>query len=597
MKLYFQLLLLCLLLGGCSGSDSDSNSGSKGKTLHVTLNTNQVNIKGDMYRIGSLRQAIGTTNHVFGVDPALSFSININHTILDSVEISADNGVVYASVYNKHGYPFVNLNEPTTITLSGTITACVQNCAVVLQGTPAPFTINIIFEPAEVAELPELLTYTSAQADNPNWLEISEIIRINNSTQDALFNEVTYFDPELLQSATLRRVADSTTDYRLTLRFNHQDNLANRRHTGQLALRFCYDSACRYPVKNGQPQLTIHYDQLGEPYQTYPEITLAAQLLPADFYINGDIHYLPETQTLFGVMQGSAEHEQKAYSIKTASQSQFQIEGDTYNAVLGEGYYVAYSANFTEQGYVYRHHLYRWEQDKLSQKSSFDYMHRPWNPMAVFAGALYTHSNDDTTPYRYNIATATFDYGGFYLSHQHLFDNETAQLYNFLLGEQTVINQWSLQDEHPKEIISTLLTNSRQDCWINVHVVNRKLLNRCGESYNLPIAQTEITTPDQKLVVPDSHAIHAMTKNHQNQLVVVLTPKESPRCNPIKSYCSWIITRYNADTLQLIDSYGWSDQPQIFAAMTKIFFQPGSDALLLVRFEEQGVKLYQLEWP
>ncbi|CAM5224463.1 hypothetical protein ALON55S_03679 [Alishewanella longhuensis] len=56
---------------------------------------------------------------------------NINHTILNSVEISAENGVIYASVYNKNGYPFVNLNEPTTITLNGTITACVQNCAVV----------------------------------------------------------------------------------------------------------------------------------------------------------------------------------------------------------------------------------------------------------------------------------------------------------------------------------------------------------------------------------------------------------------------------------------------------------------------------------
>ncbi|CAM5224464.1 hypothetical protein [Alishewanella longhuensis] len=74
MEPYFPLLLLCLLLGGCSGSDSDSNSSSKSKTLQVTLNTNQLSIKGDMYRIGSLRQAIGTTNHVFGVDPALSFS-------------------------------------------------------------------------------------------------------------------------------------------------------------------------------------------------------------------------------------------------------------------------------------------------------------------------------------------------------------------------------------------------------------------------------------------------------------------------------------------------------------------------------------------
>lgn len=596
MKLSFQLLLLCLLLVGCSGSDSD---GSKGKILQVNLNTQQLSIKGDMYRIGSLRQAIGTTNHVYGVDPALSFSININHTILNSVEISADNGVVYASVFYKNGYPFVNLNEPTTITLSGTITACVQSCAVVLQGTPAPFTINITFEPAEVLALPELLAYTSAQADNPNWLEVAEIIRINNSTQDALFNEVTHFDSELLQSATLRRVADSTTDYRLTLRFNHQDSLANRRHTGQVALRFCYDSACRYPVQNGQKQINIQYDQLGDPYQTYPEITLAAQLLPADFNINGAIQYLPEAQTLFGVIQGSAEQEQKAYSLETASLSQFQVEGEHNNAVVGDGYYIAYTLESTDEGALYRHHLYRWEHDKLSKKTSFDFMHRPWNPMAIFAGAVYTQSNDNTEPYRYNIATATFDYGGFSLSHQHLFDTETAQLYNFSLGEQTVINQWSLKDEQPKEILSTLLSNGQQYCWVNVRMINQKLVNRCGESYNLPIEQTEITAPNQRLVIPDSHAIHAMTKNHHNQLVVVLTPKESPRCNPIKFYCSWLLTRYNADTLELIDSYGWSNQPQLLATMenTLAFFRPGSDALFLIRFEDLGVKLYQLEWP
>ena len=585
---------------GCSGGDSSDDE------LALQLTTNSITVNGDMLVRQNIKQLIGTTNYKYNNFNHASFDLQVQHAVISGTDISIEDGKVYALLFVNWGYGSVERNVPTRLALPATLRACYEDCTKAFKGAPAQLTINLNFNPADVDDVPEQLAFSSAEAGGEAWLESTTEFKVNNTSTVPLHSELTGFDEDLIYGASLKLKEGSVDTYLLKLRFANQAYLTNELHNGQVSMRFCYDHFCNFPVKDGEKQIAVAYTQLGEPYKSYSELNVVEQVLPSDFNIRMKNHLFASDDIFIGYRTENGQHTLVSFELKTKTVSQQAIEGDLYNAKSGAGYLVVTDSEFTGVGMDYQHSIYKWTGSEVGLVDSFhsDFL---ITAMSFYNDAVYFQSNDDSSPYRYVINSAAApDNGRLHVGQSTVVNEKTGDLYSFHGSESKFVHRWSVAGAAPEEIYSSRPIDSAAPCNMIRKLLGNHFITTCGEVFTVSNDPSDEFKTKTVLAVPATHTINTLAYNNMLQnFVLILHPKDYDSCNPIKEYCSLIVQRYDARTLELMDEFGWSER--VHSMLQKVlypsilaFFNSAGDALYMYEHAstlDEDDKLYRIVLP
>ncbi|MEO3864281.1 hypothetical protein [Rheinheimera fenheensis] len=591
-------LLSCFMpvLFGCSGGNSSDDE------LALQLTNPVITVNGDMLVRQNVKLLIGTTNYKYNSLNHASFDLQVQHPVITGTDISVEDGKVYALLFVHWGYPSVDRNAPTRLALPATLHACSEDCTKAFKGAPAQLTINLNFNPADVDDVPEQLTFSSAEAGDAAWLESTTEFKINNTSTEPLHSELTGFDEALIYEASLRLKEGSADTYQLNLRFANQAYLTNELHSGHVSMRFCYDRFCDFPVKDGEKQIAVAYNQLGEPFKSYPELNVVEQVLPSNFNIRLENHLFASNDIFIGYRTENGENTLVSFELDTKTVTEQTIEGDLYNAKSGAGYLVVTDSD----GMQYQHNIYKWAGNEVGLTDSFtsDFT---ITAMSFYNDAVYFQSNDSISPYRYVINSAAVpENGRLHVDQTTVVNENSGDLYSFYNADEILVSRWSVAGSEPTEIYTSKPIDSAAPCNMISKLLGNHLLTSCGEVFTLSDVPSNEFNTKTLLPLPDTHTINSVAYNKVLQnFVLVLHPKDNDHCNPIKQYCSLIIQRYDARTLALIDEFGWSEQKhsmlqRVLYPSVRTFFNSAGDSLYIYENSsapEENDKLYRIELP
>ena len=600
-------LKLCLLgslvlpvLFGCSGGDSSDDE------LSLQLTTSSITVNGDMLVRQNIKQLIGTTNYKYNNFNQASFDLQVQHPVITGTDISIEDGKVYALLFVHWGYGSVDRNAPTRLALPATLYACSESCSKPFKGVPAPLTINLNFDPSDVDGVPEQLAFSSADAEDSDWLESTTEFQINNTSTEPLYTELIGFDADLIYDASLILKEGSVDTYLLKLRFANQAYLTNELHNGHVSMRFCYDSFCNFPVKDGEKQIAVAYTQLGEPYKSYPELNVVEQVLPSNFNIRMENHLFESDEVFIGYRKENDKQTLVSFELKTKTVSEQAISGDLYNAKSGAGYLVVTDNEFTGTGMNYQHNIYQWTGNDVGLVDSFnsDFL---ITAMSFYNDSVYFQSNDESSPYRYVInSAATPENGRLHVDQSTVVNEKTGDLYSFHGNAAIFVSRWSVAGAEPKEIYSSRPIDSAVPCNMIRKLLGNHFITTCGEVFSVTDDPADEFKTKTVLPVPATHTINTLAYNAMSHnFVLVLHPKNNDYCNPIKAYCSLILQRYDARTLELKDEFGWAERghsmlQKVLYPSVQTFFNSAGDALYMYEqasITDESDKLYRIVLP
>lgn len=583
------------LLFGCSGSDSSNDE------LALQITNRTVTVNGDMLVRQNVKQLIGTTNYKYNNLNPVSFELQVQHPVISGTDIRVEDGKLYALLYVNWGFGSIDRNAPTRLVLPATLNACSEDCTKAFQGAPAQLTINLNFDPADVDGVPEQLDFSSADAGDAAWLESTTEFTINNTSTEPLYSELTGFDEDLIYQASLRLKEGSADTYQLKLRFANQAYLTNELHNGHVSMRFCYDRFCSYPVSDGEKQIAVAYNQLGEAYKSYPELNVVEQVLPSDFDIQGGYHLFASDDIFVGYRTENGKRTLVSFELKTKTVTEQTIEGDLYNAKSGAGYLVVTDSEFTATGMEYQHNIYQWTGSEVALVDSF-YLAFPATAMSFYNDAIYFQSNEDSSPYRYVInSTVAPENGRLHVDLTTVVNEKTGDLYSFYNADQTMVSRWSVAGAVPTEIYTSKQIDSAVPCDMIRKLLGEHFITSCGEVFTVSDDPANEFNTKTVLPVPDTHTINSLAYNEVlENFVLVLHPKNGDHCFPAKHYCSLIVQRYDAKTLILIDEFGWAEQKYSMLQLVSAFFNSAGDSLYIYEDSsllEENNKLHRIVLP
>lgn len=592
----------CVLpfLFGCSGTDSSDNE------LAIQLSNKTITVNGDMLVRQNVKQFIGTTNYKYNnLNPAF-FDLKVQHPVIDGTDISVEDGKVYALLFVNWGFGSVDTNAPTRLALPATLYACSEDCKKPFKGAPVQLTVNLHFNPADVIDVPEQLSFSSADAGEAAWLESTTEFKINNTSTEPLYSEITGFDENLIYQASLRLKEGSADTYQLKLRFANQAHLTNEQHNGHVSMRFCYDRFCNFPVKDGVKLIAITYTQLGDAYKSYPELNVVEQVLPSNFKIHLENHLFASDDIFIGYRTINGQQTLVSFELKTKTVTEQAIAGDLYNAKSGAGYLVVTESEFTASGMEYQYNIYKWTESEAGLVDSFntDFL---ITAMSFYNNAVYFHSNDDISPYRYDIHSATApENGRLHVDESTVVNEKTGDLYSFYSADKIMVSRWSVAGAEPEEIYTSKPIDSTAACNMIRKLLGNHFLTTCGEVFTVSDDPSGEFNTKTVLPVLQTHKINSVAYNEVLQnFVLVLHPKDNEECNPIKQYCSLIVQRYDARALALIDEFGWAEQKpsmlqRVLYPSIRTFFNSTGDSLYIYEdssLPEESDKLYRIVLP
>lgn len=595
-------LLACVmpLLFGCSGGDSSDDE------LALQITNNTITVNGDMLVRQNVKQLIGTTNYKYNSLNHASFDLQVQHPAITGTDISVEDGKVYAVLFVHWGYPSVDLNAPTRLALPATLYACSEDCTKAFKGAPTQLTVNLNFDPADVDGVPEELSFSSAEAGDAAWLESTTEFNINNTSTVALHSELTGFDEDLIYEASLRLKEGSVDTYQLKLRFANQAYLTNELHTGHVSMRFCYDRFCNFLLKDGEKQIAIEYNQLGEAYKNYAELNVVEQVLPSGFNGYSGRYLFNYDNMFFSYRVENGNYTLVSFDTQSKVVNEHIVAGDLYNAKSGAGYLVATDSDFTAIGTQYQHNIYRWTGSEVSLVDSFN-TDFTITAMSFYNDAIYFQSNDSSSPYRYVInSAAAAENGRLHVDESTVVNEKTGDLYSFHSADNTMVSRWSVAGVEPEEIYTLMPIDSAVPCSMMRKLLGTHFITSCGEVFtvnNDPINEfnTKIVLP-----LPVTHKVNSAVYNDAQQyILLLLQSKHDGGCNSLKQYCGLIVQRYNANTLALMDEFAWESAEQNNSQRSSelyypMFFDKTGDALYI--YEDSfspdiDSGLYRIELP
>ncbi|PKM17771.1 MAG: hypothetical protein CVV11_16820 [Gammaproteobacteria bacterium HGW-Gammaproteobacteria-15] len=578
--------LITLLLIGCSGEGNDTAEVGDKEPL-FSLATPTLNISADMLENLSLQRQIGVLKNLAANQP-IFFHFDIQHSALNGAVVVQEGNNVSAHFFTKSGFSFVALDQETLFGLTGKIIACYDAlCTRQIQGSPVNVNVNIQYKPADATAIPSNLHFTSAEAGEASNLKTSRFVTIENHSRLPLVARVSSRSEQLLYQVSLVQQEGSRSEYKMNFNFVSQQSLANSIHQGAIDVQVCYDNSCQYPVKNGMRQISVSYDQLGEPYKEYASLIVSANVFPSGMQMAKENHLLRHKDVLVGYFYRDSTSFLSAFDLTTSTVNELPVTADLYNASSGGQHILVYEAQHTNAGVSYINQVYDWIGQELTVVGEFTSGQPLFNAL-IYKDSVYTYSADTSTPYRYRFGeNSGTDYGYFDVG-QTRFVTKDEQLYNISAGEHGHIQRWDLSLDEPHQLIVSQTLSSLNHCWQRYEVTkDGKVINNCAAVYELTTDTNTDFSKIAKLVVPGSHSIFGIATHPQkDEFVIVLHPELGDSCNPIKVFCGLILQRYSSSDLSLIDEYGWeqwnSDSRSDYEGANEyIFYDSSGDNLYM----------------
>lgn len=606
-----------LNLVACGGGAKGGNSGGGGiggggvvgnPSLSIAMET--VSVQGDMLSNQSLRYEIGNLFVPQSFKGDIYYGYQLQHPSVLGSQMLVDEGQLYLDLFLEAGFSRERLDLPTQHIISTAINFCLDNmCNQHIAGSPKTLTVQLNYTPTLISDAPERLTYSSELNDNRESLTAVEWITLNNPSTQPVFGFVTSFSDELLLDARLTRDPNNVHVHQLTLPFIAETGLQNKLHTGHVSLAFCYDRHCEYPLYQGERDIQIHYEQVGEPYIEYPELKVTELAVPEDFKIDGLRFYLAEQSAMVGYRYEEGETKAMVLDLESLTMTEQWLPGSINSASYSERYLVVPDFISQNWGIEYQHDIYRvndaFELELVNQFTSPTWFR---DPIFIDDTMLVSSSAIDEV-YRFDILGDGEPVTGVFTARElHFLETSKNRIYNVVPGEHGFVERWLYQQGSVEPILPNLLFTSDRNCWSYAKSVGGNyVINRCSQVF-----QTILTEPGTEedaydfaelnvLPVPETHRIRNIAEHPDGSLFVVVA-EPLYTCNAIQFFCRALVQVYRSEDRELIQTYGWpaktfQNEMDIHIRTPLIVFSQTSKQAFVIEPQsmQETARLYRLD--